>query len=161
MRSTLTILLLASFVVIAVFGIFGMHLGVQNHDDGCIAAVAQGTDCPKQSDPVDYFGFHLDAFKGFSTATFGENLLASLFAFVFFAAGMWLRMLFGHVPLVQCGPGHSRYRRFEFFDSPLKRDLVGWLALHENSPALRIGRRRITVFVSSLFWRGCLPLRIA
>jgi len=72
MRSAFISILLISFVSIAVFGIFGMHAGMQDHGGGCIAAAAQGTDCPKQADPVEYLTFHLDAFRDFSTATFGD-----------------------------------------------------------------------------------------
>lgn len=131
-----SIILLIGVIVLAVFGIFGMHNGMQNHNGGCIAATAQGAECPKSSNPLDYFTFHLDAFKGFSTATFGENLLVSLFTLVLFAIGIGLGAAFGNLDLPQLSSIYSRYERWKFFCSFPRCGLIHWLTLHENSPAI-------------------------
>ncbi len=135
MKSLLTTILFLGFVNIAVFGVFGMHSGMQNHDSGCIAATAQGTGCPKQSDSLEYLTFHLDAFREFSTATSGENILASLLALTLLAAGAGLALFLGNLALSQLDFAYFRYKQCENFSSPPEQQLLRWLALHENSPA--------------------------
>lgn len=134
MRSAFISILLISFVSIAVFGIFGMHMGMQNHDGGCIASSVQGTDCPKQSDPISYLTFHIDAFKGFSNVVFGENFLASLLALVLLAVGVGLAFLFGNLVPPKLSPSYIYYRKCESFKSPPEQQFLRWLALHEKSP---------------------------
>lgn len=152
MKSLLTIILFLGFVSIAVFGVFGMHAGMQNHNGGCIAATSQRTNCPKQSDPLEYLTFHLNAFRGFSMATFGENILVSLFAITLLVVGAGLALFLGNPASPQLDFAYFRYRQRENLISPPEQRLLRWLALHENSPANSIGRRYKavcrTVFVS-------------
>lgn len=135
MKYLLTTFLLAGFVSIAVFGIFGMHAGMQNHDGGCGAAIAQGTDCPKQSASLEYLTFHLDAFRGFSTVVFGENIMASLLTFVLLVIGAGTASLLGNLTPPQLDLAYSHYKQHKNFSSSSQRQLLRWFALHENSPA--------------------------
>lgn len=131
MKSLFTTIVLAIFIGIAMFGIFGIHIGMKNHRGGCITATAQGTDCPKQSNLVDYLAFHIDAFKNFSTATFSDTaaslLILSLLVFVI-AFGAWLEDM---------APPQFSYHRLKIPCSfkPPQYELLCWLALHENSPS--------------------------
>ncbi len=135
MKNILSLLLVASFASIAVFGVFGMNAGMYNHDGGCIAATVQGADCPTQSDSFEYLTFHLDAFREFSTATFGENILASLLALALLVVGAGLALFLGNRASPQLDFAYSLYRQRENSDSPSEQQLLRWLALHENSPS--------------------------
>lgn len=132
MKSVFTSLLIVSFVSIAVFGIFGMHAGMQDHGGECIAATAQGTDCPKQANPVEYLTFHLDAFRDFSTATFGD-IATSLLILSLLIIGIVFGGLRGNLAPPRLA--YSQIRRSDSFRPPSQYGLIRWLALHENSPA--------------------------
>ena len=133
MKPIFTILLITSFIGMAVFGFVGMHHGMQTHIGDCTAATAQGTDCPKQASLVDYLAFHLNAFKKLSTATF-SNISTSLLILVILAIGV----AFG-APPGKLAPPKFAYYRFKQSDSsgpPPYYGLIHYLALHENSPAV-------------------------
>ena len=136
MKSTFISILLVSFVGIAVFGVFSMHLSAQSHDNGCIVSSIQRIGCPKQSDLVSYLTFHTDVFKGFSTAVFGKNFLTSLLALVLLVVGVGSAFLFSDLSSRKLSPVYTRHRKCESFKSPPEQQLLRWLALHENSPAV-------------------------
>ena len=139
MKFLLTTILLAGFVSIAVFGVFGMNHGNgQGHDmvsKNCIAATAKGMDCPKEAKPLDFAAFHINVFKVFSLATFGENIMnALLLAFtslLFIGLAFFSQFLFRPPQLAL-----YRYRFRDSFSPPQKQELTRWLALHENSPTI-------------------------
>ncbi|MBI2452762.1 MAG: hypothetical protein HYV55_00845 [Parcubacteria group bacterium] len=120
---------------IAVFGVFAMGHGAEYGHNGCIAKTASGQPCPKNDGSLQFLTFHLDAFKSFSTAVFGQNIL-SLFLFVaslLLLAGMAMGKLFAELISLDL---HSRLRQFlqpSFIR--LQPQIIHWLALHENSPA--------------------------
>jgi hypothetical protein len=134
MKFPLAYILLISFVGVALFGYTGMHTGMQNHEGGCIAALARGTDCPKQGNLVDYLAFHLDAFKNFSTATFND-IASSLLILSLFVALVTLWAL-RRRNLAPPKLAYFRLKQFNSFHPPSQDELIGWLSLHENSPAL-------------------------
>lgn len=133
MKFLFTILLVASFIGVAVFGTFGMgHM--QNNGGICIAEIASGTNCPQKTDPIVFADFYLNAFKSFSLATFDGNVMNSLlFLFGFLVL----------VILVISSPSFFKlprlafvgYRSGDSFFSSEERKLAKWLALHENSPS--------------------------
>ena len=136
MRSLSTTILLASFIGIAVFGVLGMN-HEQSHDMGqnnCVVAIAKGMDCPKEAGPVVFTAFHIDAYKGFSLATLGENVTSAfMLAFVsllFIGLAFFSPYLFKPPQLA-----FYKYRFRDSFSLPQKQQLTRWLALHENSPA--------------------------
>ena len=133
MKYLFAAILLVSFTGLAVFGIFGIHAGMQNHDGSCIAAKVQGTDCPTQSNPVNYLTFHLDAFNNFLTAAFSDGATLLLILFLC-AIGIISGALRGDVAHPQFA--YCRFKRSDSFTSPLQFGLIRWLALHENSPAI-------------------------
>jgi hypothetical protein len=137
MKSLFAIILLASFTGIAVFGVFGMNHG-EAHDmdsNNCIAATARGLDCPKEADPIDFASFHIDAYRGFSLATFGESILSGLL--LAFAPLLFIGLaLFSHHLFKPPQLAFYRYRFSDSFSPPQKQQLIRWLALHENSPAI-------------------------
>jgi len=136
MKVAFTILLIMGFLGIAVFGVFAMNHGAEHGHNGCIAATAQGTDCPKGENTLSFLSFHLDAFRSFSTAIFGENLANTLILLI----ALVLAVAFGVVASINLAPSTlaiNYYRRqfLESYSSPFRRKLTRWLAFHENSPA--------------------------
>lgn len=127
MKALLTTILLASFISIAVFGVFGMSHG-QTHDmdpNSCISATTKGIDCPEEASPIDFLAFHINAYNGFSLATFSKNLLSQLL--LVFASVFFIGLLFF---------SPSLFKRPQLaFSTPQQHHLTHWLSLHENSPA--------------------------
>lgn len=129
---------IASFIGVAVFGFFGMnHNGAQSHNmtaGNCIAATAQGVNCPQKSEPIDFATFHIDAFKGFSLATLNDDVMRALMLVA--AALSLIGMALSRQSFFQTPRFSSYQRKFNGFSpSPQKRELVRWLTMHENSPA--------------------------
>ena len=84
MRLSLILLVIVSFVGIAVFGVFSMGGHGDHGHNGCIATAVQGVqNCPEENNTLSFLNFHLNTFKSFSSATFNNNHLIS---FLFFAA---------------------------------------------------------------------------
>jgi len=142
MKYLFSSLIVTSYIALGVFGVFGMHtqanMNMTEHEmpaSNCIGATVNGVDCPKQADPIDYAAFHIDAFRGFSSATFGENIMAALL--LLFSSLISIGLLFfdrGILRLPQ--PATHAYRLKENFSPPQQIKLNRWLALHENSPAI-------------------------
>lgn len=127
MKAALTAFLIVSFVGIAVFGVFAMSHEM-GHGQSCIAAAARGTDCPQSLFPL--IALHFDTFKNFSTAIFGNVLLAFLVSLL--AVGLVARIRAASPPL----PVGHRLRELSAARSlSFKRKSVRWLSLHINSPA--------------------------
>ena len=137
MRITLTLFLITGFIGVAVFGVFAMNHGSEHGHGGCIAATAQGIDCLKYEGVLSLIAFHLDAFRSFSTATFGDNIahiLLSLIALMsVIAIGIIARIHLSHLPRA------TYYRHRQFLNSdyfPSQRKFIRWLAFRENSPSM-------------------------
>lgn len=131
MKSLFTAFVLASFIGLIGFGIFGMHADMQNHDGNCIAAAVQGKDCPEQSNFAAYLTFHLDIIKNFSTTAFNYST-ASLLILSLLTVGT----AFGTL-LTYLAPPKFAYHwitQSDSSNSPLRHQLIRWLALFENSP---------------------------
>jgi len=135
MKFLFTTALLVSFVGVAAFGFSGMHYNdSQDHGGSCIWAASQGVDCPKQGSTTNYLTFHLDAFKGFSTAIFVGNVMSSLFLTL--TSLLFIGLAFLSPNLFK--PPQLAFYRHQYRDSfspHQKQRLTRWLALHENSPA--------------------------
>ncbi|HBB65447.1 MAG TPA: hypothetical protein DCZ84_02325 [Candidatus Vogelbacteria bacterium] len=130
MKSALSVLLIASLIGIAALGALSVHAGMQDHDGNCAIALAQGTDCPRQANPLDYASFHIGAFKNFSLATVGA-LFALLAAVV---AGVAVRVNRDLSTLLHPRVAYARYLKDSVVYVP-QCGFIHWLALHENSPA--------------------------
>lgn len=136
MKVALTIFLITGFLGIAVFGVFTMNHGAEHCHSGCIAATAQGTNCPKGENTLSFLNFHLDAFRSFSTATFGENLANALLLLVALVLTVALAVLASINPAPPALATNYHRRQFlESYSFPFQREFTHWLALHENSPA--------------------------
>ncbi len=131
MKSLFTAFVLASFIGLVEFGVFGMHADMQNHDGNCIAAAVQGTNCPEQANVAAYLTFHLEAVKNFSTSAFNYST-ASLLILSLFAVGIAFGTLLTHLAL----PKFTHYwvTQSNSYNPPLRHQLIRWLALFENSP---------------------------
>lgn len=134
-----TLLIIFSFIGIAVFGVFAMNHGV-SHDHGCLAAIARAADCPDNGSIFDFISFHLNTFKVFSTAVLGENF-SSILLLVMFLLAVALDISAGKIFAFPQTDSNLYQRNFyESFISLFKSQVNCWLALHENSPALLIRR---------------------
>lgn len=135
MKFLITAIVILSFLGIAVFGVFAMNHGGE-HGYGCIAATAQGVArCPNQADPLAFLTFHIDAFKSFSTAIVGSSLASMLLVALALVLVSSLAWFFRNtIPAFSSLQAYRRKQR-ESFALPSERQLIRWLALHENSPA--------------------------
>ncbi len=126
-----SILILIVFVGIALFSFSMMGHG-ENSNGNCAIAALQGFTCPGNN-ALAFADFHLGALKVFSSASVGQ-ILASVFALIAFMA---LALYFSSRALI---PNKilNFYVIQDFFpaDFPIKRQLLYWLSIHENSPAL-------------------------
>ncbi|OGY68770.1 MAG: hypothetical protein A2214_01115 [Candidatus Harrisonbacteria bacterium RIFOXYA1_FULL_48_8] len=120
MKIALAILLAISFVGIASFSVFTMSHGAEHNGIGCVAAAAQGIDCPKAGSLFSFLAIHLNAFHIVSAA-------------VFFVLAIGL----GIVWKFQFSPPFVQSVALRYFSKRLfQQRLTRWLALHENSPAI-------------------------
>ena len=136
MRSVSVTFLTLSFIAVAVFGLFPM-ISTEHGHDVCITVASQKFNCQKVGDALPYIALHLDAFRIFSTAVFGNNV--ANFAFLFFAALLIIASRIGagiYPSLPALAKDYNRRRFFESFSPPFELEFTRWLALHENSPAI-------------------------
>ncbi len=125
MKSFLTILLMAGIITSA-----GISLLVMDHHSNCIASAAAGVSCPEQLNSLAFFGIHLNFLRNFS-----EGLLTSLIAILLLASVY----AFSFTKFLCINPAISNFFKAAFPDlNPvsLKRKLISWLSLRENSPVV-------------------------
>ncbi len=135
MKYLLITVLVVSFVGIGTLGFAGMsHSNSQNYDNGCIWAISQGTDCPKQGNSIDYLASHFNAFKNFSSAAFG-TLATTLLLLSLFIVGTTFSLLSGNLVSPKLNLSHHWLKRLDSLRLLSQYRLIHWLSLHENSPA--------------------------
>ena len=102
---------------------------VMDHHGNCIASSVAGVSCPAALNPLVFFGIHLNFLKNFSEgllmASFAMLLLAFFYAPDFIKPGNADRIV-----------GFFSAASFDLNNTPLKRKLIFWLSLLENSPAI-------------------------
>ncbi|MBI1975230.1 MAG: hypothetical protein HYS57_02640 [Parcubacteria group bacterium] len=136
MKAILLILAVGSFIALGVFGFVAMGENDGLGHGRCVAAMARGIDCPPGSNLVDVAAFHLNAFRVFSNAVFGDYALgAFLFSFVLVLSVAVIHFLAGSVLVVPVNFLGGQRLRFSEILLPSTRALARWLALHENSPS--------------------------
>ena len=137
MKLAFKILLVFSFVGVAVFG-FAMMGDGSGHHGGCLAALAQRTDCPLANSWFSFINFHLNAFRNFSAAVFGSlSLLNAAAIILVLVSAVALVAILGSRAAVLLFIYYFRGRQFSKKPPFLsERKFARWLAFHENSPAL-------------------------
>lgn len=129
MKFWFTIAIVASFLGIAVFGVFAMSHGGHAFG-GCVAATASGVPCPTENNALASALFHLSAFKNFSTAAL-IDLAARFLLFVFsLLCGLYAHICFRRNVLSK----QAYFASSSGGQIPAVGDSLHWLALHENSP---------------------------
>ncbi len=129
MKSILTILILASFIGIAVFGFVGMT-SAQHLHGGCIASLADKGLCPSGVVPVSAAFSHLEVLKSFSLAFLtGFASLVSLIALAFAVSGRN-----PDIPEAVFRPVSALGDLFKDSNNSLAHNFE-WLAIHFNSPS--------------------------
>ncbi len=134
MKSVISVFTIIGFISVAVFGFAAMNHNSNHSHGGCVAAATQGTDCPKGSDVTAFLNFHFYAFRSFSLATIGENVMSAL-SLVIFTSLLFIGLAFLSFFLFR--PPKLVFYRYQFQNSflpPQKQKLTRWLARHENSP---------------------------
>jgi len=132
MKRFLTAALILSFVAIAVFGFLAI-----GHGQGCIATLARGSECRNTTNPFAATFFHLDAFKEFSTAVFGDASVSLASALVILVFAMGARVLSRSAEQSTLPALAARWERpRQYFGAISQEKFSCWLALHENSPSV-------------------------
>lgn len=128
------LILLASFIGLAVFGFTTMTHAEGHNLNGCIAAASRETDCSKASNPFAMFNLHIDAIKSFSTLSFGSFSFQSLLLLIFSLILFWGLKMSLAPPLKYAFLPYARAEVLGF--SPkLRLNFSNWFSLHENSPS--------------------------
>lgn len=130
-RFNWTIILLVSFVGVAVFGFAGMAMDPEHSHRTCLAANVQGAlPCP-ESGALAFLNFHLNAFRSFSLAVLVVLIISIIAALWFYENG-------AGEPLAISGLGGSTHRQLRHWDAPpsFLDKIISWFSLLENSPAL-------------------------
>ena len=120
MKLALNLIAVLAFTAITVFGLMAMDHSGGHY--GCIAARASGAICPDAS-PWAVIGMHLKAFQSFSNAVF--NPIFAIFFSVF-----WLLQKNKTGLLIGF---RESFKRTVF---SFAGQVIRWISLHENSPAL-------------------------
>ena len=137
MKSLPIIFLILSFLGIAVFGFLAINHGNEHEHTGCIVTTAKGVDCPFSANTFLFAVFHLDTLKSFSTATFNYNYFNSIILLTLLVLLLgWISHFRTKSDLLTLASAQYRLSKKEFYFSPFQQNLIGWLALHENSPTV-------------------------
>lgn len=125
-----------SFIAVAVFGFMAMNHNIGHESKGCIAVV-QGIDCKNTAGDFNLALFHINAFKGFSTALFNKSFISVFLLFIFcvFFIKFWRKKNVYILLLKFLNLRKIFYFLESFFNSFIK-ELNHWLSLHENSPTV-------------------------
>ena len=127
-------LLILSFLGISILSFVAMYHNNSHGDELCVAKTANGLDCP--ANPFAFADFHLNLFRGFSSAYFGNFLNTYLALTVFLLLG-FIFNLFGHNSLNTNRTRRYSFERFFGSFTPLVQSKASrWFSLHENSPAI-------------------------
>ena len=124
-------------MILSFFGISVLSFVAMYHGGPCVTETVAGMECPANS--FAFADFHLNFFKGFSSAYFGNFFSIYLTLVAFLMLG-FISGLFGRDSLII---NRLNYRAERFFDSftPLvESKTYYWLSLHENSPSFIMGR---------------------
>jgi uncharacterized membrane protein YhaH (DUF805 family) len=133
MKYLLTLILLISFVGIAIFGFTLFDHGMDNSDGNCITSPMDRTACPTSI--VAMTLHHISSLQALTTSIVSSIsnwllllafiLLVSVSAFL-----LYKNLLFPKLELLQ-----KRLRDLEVNFSYSKQKIISWLSLLENSPA--------------------------
>lgn len=131
LRRNISVILLASFISIAVFGFVAMGEGYGHSHSGCIAATAGGVrGCQDSGEGAETLLFHLRTFKSFSQAL-GISILALAILCLVALAGLIrtiaeTRSTLGHpFYITDTGLTARIYQK-------TRARIIYWLALHES-----------------------------
>ena len=134
MKTLLTILILAGFLGITVFGVTAMSHEEEQGHEGCLAALAGGVNCPMEASQALFLNFHLNTIKSFSLVTPYVSTTLEILLSLWTLALLFLFLGFGHKlppPLVAVRSRRKDSRTLFLFH---RNQFTRWLSLHENSP---------------------------
>lgn len=146
MKLTLpAVVLIVSFLAMAVFGTMTIGHGQMHNRAICIASAIQAIYCPDNFTSATYFGFHLNAFNTFFKAVFGgglDGIFASFIALLLLAGFV----LLSKHPRDFYSLAFKQKQRVlaESFAYPFNLPVTRWRALHENSPSTAVTSFRLS-----------------
>ena len=129
-----TIIVLAGFISISVFGLFLMPYDGSSHDMACLASLINhsASPCPQQ-DPLGFANFHNNAVKKISSFILVENMaLLTLFLFL-------LILFWGAGFALSSNQTTETVLSVENYELPITSyqlpSFIRWFSIHENSPS--------------------------
>lgn len=128
-------LLLLSFLGISVLSFVAMYHSNSHGDELCVTKTANGLDCP--ANPFAFADFHLNLFRVFSSAYFGNFLSTYLALITFLLLGLIFNLFRPNFLSADRTRHYPFERFFESFTPLIKSKTCYWLSLHENSPTVR------------------------
>ena len=133
MKHLLTLILLISFVGIAIFGFTLFAHGMDSSDSNCITSPIDGTSCPTSIAAMTLH--HISALQTLLTSVTPSisNLLLLLAFMLLILVSVFLshkNILFPKLDLLR-----ERLRDLATNFSYSKQKIISWLSLFENSPA--------------------------
>lgn len=131
MRSLPAFLILISFATMSIFSVAFMG-APEHHTNGfsaCVGSLTQGVACP-ENNPLETIGFHLGAFKFFSSSLI--NSAAVMYLAALLLAGFFVSALAAPKPNFALV---SLFRIFETSFWPNQKEFYSWRSLHEHSPS--------------------------
>jgi len=134
MKHLLTLILLISFVGIAIFGFSLFAHGMDSSGNNCITSPIDGTDCPTSIAAMTLH--HISSLQTLLTSvTPSLSNWLSLLAFVLLVS-VSVFLLFKNLLFPKPELLRKRLRDLEVSLFCSKQKIISWLSLFENSPAL-------------------------
>ena len=142
MKATLATLAIAGITTTAVLGFWiaactELDCGHRSaHNYFCVASKLSATACPEESNALTFVNFHVNGLKTATLSVLGDASFLLSLALLALAT-----ILAISVTAPQAGaPRRVAFKRLKrlstFFSFPPSKNFLGWLAIHENSPAV-------------------------
>jgi len=141
MKGVLAALAIVGIITTAVLGFWiaactGLDCGhASAHKYLCIASRVNAVDCTEEAGTLAFVNFHINGLKTATLSVLGDTSLLSLLALLALATSFAVSIT---APRARA-PRRVAFKRLKhlsiLFSFPLNKNFLGWLAIHENSPA--------------------------
>lgn len=136
MKHLITLVLIISFVGIAIFGFAVFSHGMSDSSSGCVTSPIDGTPCP--TNIVAMTLQHISALQILTTSvTPSISNWLSLLAFIFLIS-VSIILFYKNLLFPKLEFSRERLRDLTSNFSYSKQKIISWLSLFENSPAFNI-----------------------
>lgn len=136
----IALILVPSFLGVAVFGSFGMEHSMASDHGGCVALVARGVpSCMEGVNTLALINFHFDTLKALSAGIVGSLVSLFFLSLVIYATVKVFRALSRELENFQYR-FFALQRIFQGSSSVVK--IRRWIKSHNNSPSYMCGNQR-------------------